>query len=85
MEQNPFWEDNTAPPSQESPCILWNPNVRYIMPLIHFLIHINEVQHLYPQKLAPTSPTGGSRSVGIVRSRTKDTEILTIPYDPLYE
>jgi hypothetical protein len=26
---------------------------------------------LYPQKLAVTSPTSGSRSVGIVRSRTK--------------
>jgi hypothetical protein len=29
---------------------------------------------LYPQKLALTSPTSGSRSVGIVRSRTKATE-----------
>jgi hypothetical protein len=29
---------------------------------------------LYPQKLAVTSPTGGDRSVGIVRSRTKATE-----------
>ena len=29
---------------------------------------------LYPQKLALTSPTGGGRSVGIVRSRTKATE-----------
>ena len=28
----------------------------------------------YPQKLALTSPTGGGRSVGIVRSRTKATE-----------
>ena len=28
---------------------------------------------LYPQKLALTSPTGGGRSVGIVRSRTKAT------------
>ena len=27
-----------------------------------------------PQKLALTSPTGGGRSVGIVRSRTKATE-----------
>ena len=32
---------------------------------------------LYPQKLALTSPTGGGRSVGIVRSRTKATEFLT--------
>ena len=29
---------------------------------------------LYPQKLALTSPTGGGRSVGIVRSQTKATE-----------
>jgi len=29
---------------------------------------------LYPQKLALTSPTGGSRSVGIVRVRTKAME-----------
>jgi hypothetical protein len=29
---------------------------------------------LYPQNLAITSPTSGSRSVGIVRSRTKATE-----------
>ena len=29
---------------------------------------------LYPQKLALTSPTGGGRSVGIVRSLTKATE-----------
>jgi len=32
------------------------------------------VTPLYPQKLAVTSPTGGGRSVGIVRSRTKATE-----------
>jgi hypothetical protein len=29
---------------------------------------------LYPQKLAPTSPTSGGRSVGIFRLRTKATE-----------
>jgi hypothetical protein len=28
-------------------------------------------QHLYPQKLALTSPRSGGRSVGIVRLRTK--------------
>jgi len=33
------------------------------------------VTPLYPQKLALTSPTGGGRSVGIVRSRTKATEV----------
>jgi len=32
------------------------------------------VTPLYPQKLALTSPTGGGRSVGIVRLRTKATE-----------
>jgi hypothetical protein len=32
------------------------------------------VTPLYPQKLALNSPTGGGRSVGIVRSRTKATE-----------
>jgi hypothetical protein len=31
---------------------------------------------LYPQKFAPTSPTSGGRSVGIVRSRTKATELV---------
>jgi len=34
------------------------------------------VTPLYPQKLALTSPTGGGRSVGIVRSRTKATEYI---------
>jgi len=32
------------------------------------------VTPLYPQKLALTSPTGGGRSVGIVRVRTKAKE-----------
>jgi hypothetical protein len=31
---------------------------------------------LYPQKLAPTSPTGGGRLVGIIRSRTQATEFV---------
>jgi hypothetical protein len=34
----------------------------------------DHVTPLYPQKLALTSPTSGGRSVGIVRSRAKDTE-----------
>jgi len=34
----------------------------------------SHVTPLYPQKLALTSPTGGGRSVGMVRSRTKATE-----------
>jgi hypothetical protein len=33
----------------------------------------DHVTPLYPQKLALNSPTGGGRSVGIVRSRTKAT------------
>jgi hypothetical protein len=33
---------------------------------------------LYPQKLALTSPTGGGRFVGIVRSRTKATEFRLV-------
>jgi hypothetical protein len=33
---------------------------------------------LYPQRLAPTSPTSGSRSVGPVRSRTKTTELVRV-------
>ena len=34
----------------------------------------DHVTPLYPPKLALTSPTGGGRSVGIVRVRTKATE-----------
>jgi hypothetical protein len=36
----------------------------------------DHVTPLYPQKLALTFPTGGGRSVGIVRSRTKAMEFL---------
>jgi len=36
----------------------------------------DHVTLLYPQKLELTSPTGGGRSVGIVRVRTKATELL---------
>jgi hypothetical protein len=32
---------------------------------------------LYPQKLAPTSLTSGDRSVGVIRSRTKATELVS--------
>jgi hypothetical protein len=35
---------------------------------------------LYPQKLVLTSPTGGGRSVAIVRSRTKATEFSLVFY-----
>ena len=36
----------------------------------------DHVTPLYPQKLALTSPTGGGRPVGIVRVRTKATELV---------
>jgi hypothetical protein len=35
---------------------------------------------LYPQKLALASPTSGGRSVGVVRSRTKATELVICRY-----
>jgi len=38
----------------------------------------DHVTPLYPQMLALTSPTGGGRSVGIVRVRTKATELLVV-------
>jgi len=37
----------------------------------------DHVTPLYPQKLALTSPTGGGCSVGIVRLRTKATELVS--------
>jgi hypothetical protein len=40
----------------------------------------DHVTPLYPKKLALTSPTGGGRSVGIVRSRTKATEFSLVCY-----
>ena len=38
----------------------------------------NHVTPLYPQKFALTSPTGGGRSVGMVRSQTKATEFRLV-------
>jgi len=38
----------------------------------------DHVTPLYPQKLALTTPTGGGRSVGIVRVRTKATEFSLV-------
>jgi hypothetical protein len=35
---------------------------------------------LYLQNMAITTPTSGGRSVGIVRSQTKATELLLYPY-----
>jgi hypothetical protein len=43
----------------------------------HIQFHQNmSATPLYPQKLALTSPTSGGRSVGIVSSRTKATELV---------
>jgi hypothetical protein len=39
---------------------------------------------LYQQKLTLTSSTSGGRSVGIVRSRTKATELLLFIYIYIY-
>jgi hypothetical protein len=36
--------------------------------------HADHATPFYPQKLSPTSPTSGGRSVGIVRSQTQATE-----------
>ena len=38
----------------------------------------DHVTPLYSQKLAITSPTGGGRSVGVVRVRTKATEFSLV-------
>ena len=44
----------------------------------------DHVTPLYPQKLALTSPTGGGRSVCIVRARTKATEFsFMVMIDPI--
>jgi len=40
--------------------------------------YADHVTPIYPQKLALTSPTGGGRSVGIVRVRTKATEFVLL-------
>ena len=44
--------------------------------MLYECVCADHVTPLYPQKLALTSPTGGGRSVGIVRSRTKATEFF---------
>jgi hypothetical protein len=40
------------------------------------VLRVNHATHLYPQELALTSPTSGDRSVGLVLSWTKATELL---------
>ena len=44
----------------------------------------DHVTPLYPEKLALTSPTGGGRSVGIVRVRTKATEFSASDMEPVF-
>ena len=44
----------------------------------------DHVTPLYPQKLALTSPTGGGRSVGIARVRTKATEFFCFVLYDMY-
>jgi len=44
----------------------------------------DHVTPLYLQKLALTSPTGGGRSVGIVRVRTKATEFSLVLYESVH-
>jgi hypothetical protein len=40
--------------------------------------HADHVTPIYPQKLTLTSPTNCGRSVDIVRSRTKATELVKV-------
>jgi hypothetical protein len=44
----------------------------------------NHVTALYPQKLELTSPTGGGRSVCMVRSRTKATKLILRVLNKVY-
>jgi hypothetical protein len=46
--------------------------------IIVVCLFTNHVTPLYPQQLALTSPTGGGRSVGKVRSRTEATEFCLL-------
>jgi hypothetical protein len=44
----------------------------------HYFGLTDHATPLYPQKLAHTSPTSGGRSVGIIHSRTKATELFSL-------
>jgi hypothetical protein len=58
------------------------PEVRmWCCEVYHLLASIDHATSLYPQKLALTSPTSGGRSVGIVRWRTKATELVSFSID----
>jgi hypothetical protein len=43
---------------------------------MHLIMNVALENTLYPQNLAPTSPTSGGRSVGIVRVRTKSHAVF---------
>jgi hypothetical protein len=42
------------------------------------ILRADNVTHLFPQKMTLTSPISGGRSVGIVRSWTKATDLLLL-------
>jgi hypothetical protein len=46
MEQCPSWEADSDPASQEIPCLLWNPKIRYNVhkspPLVHVLRFLDD-------------------------------------------
>jgi hypothetical protein len=46
--------------------------------------HADHATTFYPKKLALTSPISGGRSVDIVRSRTKATELLLLSSELYY-
>jgi hypothetical protein len=70
--QQDLWKADSVSASQDIHQHLWNTTE-------NTAVRIRLADHatpLYPQKLALTSPTCGVRWVGIVRSRTKTTELL---------
>jgi hypothetical protein len=57
--------------------------LKWLKTLVYLNQKISRIRHattdtLYPQKSALTSPTSGSRSVGIVRLQTKATEFVLL-------
>jgi hypothetical protein len=72
--------NRATPVSAPSAAAIWYHKLWTNCVSISFVIAItrrtDHATPLYPQKLALTSPTSGGRSVGIVRSRTKATELV---------